>query len=91
MITTIAAFAPILVIKGGIGQIMGALPVVVVAVIIASLIECFLILPGHLAHTLKPTQGEKVVVLAAVYHGPVDWRVRRFSCGTKTKVAGLWN
>ena len=49
MITTIAAFAPILVIQGGIGQIMGVLPIVVIAVIIASLIECFLILPGHLA------------------------------------------
>ncbi len=59
MITTIAAFAPILVIKGGIGQIMGALPVVVVAVIIASLIECFLILPGHLAHTLKPRRARR--------------------------------
>lgn len=54
MITTIAAFAPILVISGGIGQIMGVLPIVVIAVIIASLIECFLILPGHLAHTLRP-------------------------------------
>ena len=54
MITTIAAFAPIFVIQGGIGQIMGVLPIVVIAVIIASLIECFFILPGHLAHTLRP-------------------------------------
>ncbi|MEM1318556.1 MAG: efflux RND transporter permease subunit, partial [Pseudomonadota bacterium] len=54
MITTIAAFGPILVIQGGIGQIMGVMPIVVIAVIVASLIECFLILPGHLAHTLQP-------------------------------------
>ena len=54
MITTLAAFGPILVIQGVIGQIMGALPLVVIAVVIASLVECFLILPGHLAHTLKP-------------------------------------
>ncbi|EFL89178.1 efflux RND transporter permease subunit [Ahrensia sp. R2A130] len=54
MITTLAAFGPILVIQGGIGQIMGVLPIVVMAVIIASLVECFLILPGHLAHTLQP-------------------------------------
>ncbi|MGI9365527.1 MAG: efflux RND transporter permease subunit [Rhizobiaceae bacterium] len=59
MITTIAAFAPILVIQGGIGQIMGALPIVVIAVIIASLIECFLILPGHLAHTLRPRTARR--------------------------------
>ncbi len=54
MITTIAAFGPILVISGVLGQIIGVLPIVVIAVIIASLIECFLILPGHLAHTLQP-------------------------------------
>jgi len=54
MITTIAAFAPILLIGGVIGQIMGVMPLVVIAVIIASLVECFLILPGHLAHGLQP-------------------------------------
>jgi len=53
MTTTVAAFAPMLLISGVIGQIMGVMPYVVIAVIIASLIECFLILPGHLAHTLQ--------------------------------------
>ncbi len=53
MVTTIVAFAPILLIGDVIGQIMGVMPIVVIAVIIASVIECFLILPGHLAHTLK--------------------------------------
>lgn len=53
MITTIAAFAPMLLIGDIIGQIMGVMPYVVIAVIIASMIECFLILPGHLAHTLQ--------------------------------------
>jgi multidrug efflux pump subunit AcrB len=53
MATTAAAFAPILLISDTIGQIMGALPLVVLAVLAASLIECFFILPGHLAHSLK--------------------------------------
>lgn len=57
MITTMAAFAPIALITGTIGQIMGVLPYVVIAVIIASLIECFLILPGHLGHALKEKGG----------------------------------
>ncbi|MEM7068752.1 MAG: efflux RND transporter permease subunit [Pseudomonadota bacterium] len=56
MTTTVAAFAPMLLITGIIGQIMGVMPYVVIAVIIASVIECFLILPGHLAHTLAPKQ-----------------------------------
>ncbi len=54
MATTVAAFAPIMLVRDTIGQIMGVMPVVVIAVLIASLIECFFILPGHLAHTLQP-------------------------------------
>lgn len=49
-LTTIFAFMPIMFISDRIGDIMGAIPLVVIAVIIASLIECFLILPGHLRH-----------------------------------------
>ena len=52
-ITTVAAFIPIFLISGIIGQVIEAIPLVAIAVLIASLIECFLILPGHLAHALK--------------------------------------
>lgn len=55
MLTTTAAFGPILLIGSTIGQIMGVLPVVVVAVLMASLIEVFFVLPGHLAHSLGST------------------------------------
>lgn len=51
-LTTIAAFLPILVIGDVIGQIMSTLPVVVTCVLVASTVECFLVLPGHLAHAL---------------------------------------
>lgn len=54
--TTIAAFAPIMLITGTIGQLMGVLPIVVIAVAISSLLECFFILPGHLSHALKGRQ-----------------------------------
>ncbi|HHK74311.1 MAG TPA: efflux RND transporter permease subunit, partial [Rhizobiales bacterium] len=40
-------------ITGRIGQVMLALPLVVISVLIASLVECFLILPGHLRHSIK--------------------------------------
>ncbi|MCB9993050.1 MAG: efflux RND transporter permease subunit [Hyphomicrobiaceae bacterium] len=51
-LTTMAAFGPILAVREFIGQIMAPLPLVVLAVLTASSIECFLILPGHLAHSL---------------------------------------
>ncbi len=50
-LTTAATFLPMLLIGGVLGQIMGAIPVVILSVLLASLLECFLILPGHLAHT----------------------------------------
>ena len=49
-LTTQAAFFPIFLIRDQIGDVMSAIPLVVFAVLIASLIECFLILPGHLRH-----------------------------------------
>ncbi|MCB1548871.1 MAG: efflux RND transporter permease subunit, partial [Hyphomicrobiaceae bacterium] len=51
-LTTMAAFLPILFIGDRLGDIMRAIPLVVIAVLLASLIECFLILPAHLRHGL---------------------------------------
>ncbi len=48
--TTIAAFLPLMLVSGPTGKILFALPVVVVAVILASLLESFWVLPVHLRH-----------------------------------------
>jgi multidrug efflux pump subunit AcrB len=58
-LTTIAAFSPLLLIGDMIGEIISAIPITVVTVILASLIECFLILPGHLRVALAnpPTKA----------------------------------
>ncbi len=50
-LTTIAAFFPLLLVPGPFGELLRPIPVVIISVIIASLIECFLILPGHLNHS----------------------------------------
>ena len=52
-LTTIAAFMPLFFFQGRIGQMIIALPLVVISVLIASLIECFLVLPAHLRHSLR--------------------------------------
>ncbi|MDF1654582.1 MAG: efflux RND transporter permease subunit [Coxiellaceae bacterium] len=46
-LSTVAAFAPLLFLGGIYGQIMIAIPQVVICVILASLVEAFLILPNH--------------------------------------------
>ena len=58
MLTTVAAFIPLFMVKGVIGQIISAIPLVVCAVLVASLIECFLVLPAHLAHFDKGIKDE---------------------------------
>jgi multidrug efflux pump subunit AcrB len=52
-LTTQVAFLPTFFMGGRIGDIMVAMPYVVISVLFASLIECFLILPAHLRHTLR--------------------------------------
>ena len=49
VLTTVAAFMPLMMAGGMMGKIMRNIPVVVIAVLIASLIECLFILPSHLA------------------------------------------
>ncbi|MDB0001630.1 efflux RND transporter permease subunit [Oceanospirillaceae bacterium] len=58
-LTTIAAFLPLLLINGTIGSILADIPVVVICVILVSLVECFLVLPGHLHHALKNQVNKK--------------------------------
>ncbi len=50
-LTTIAAFLPLMVIGDIIGTIIREIPIVVTAVLVASLVECLLVLPAHLRHS----------------------------------------
>ena len=53
VLTTIVAFAPFLVGHDMVSVMMRAIPIVVVTALLASLFECFFILPNHLAHFVK--------------------------------------
>ena len=50
VLTSVAAFAPLLVTGGTFGDIARAIPLVVISVLIVSLLEAFCILPSHLSH-----------------------------------------
>ena len=69
-LTTVAAFMPLMLVGGIIGKVLFDIPLVVVCVIFASVIESFLILPGHLHHTFRRSDGA----------GPGGFR-RRFDSG----------
>ncbi|CAA6824008.1 MAG: Cation/multidrug efflux pump [uncultured Thiotrichaceae bacterium] len=52
-ITSVFLFGSLLFMKGDMGQILGVIPVVLLAVLSVSLLEAFLILPHHLKHSLE--------------------------------------
>ncbi len=54
VLTSVAAFTPLLFIPGGIGEIWGALPVIIIGMLLISLVESLLILPNHLSHLHGP-------------------------------------
>ncbi len=53
VLTSIVAFLPLTFIKGNIGDLLGALPIVVACALAMSLFEASIILPGHLGHSLE--------------------------------------
>jgi len=48
--TTVCAFAPLLFVAGTMGKFIHVMPLAVIAILLASLLECFFILPAHLRH-----------------------------------------
>jgi len=59
ILTTIAAFTPLLNVAGNTGKIMRVIPVIVIATLVFSLVESLLVLPNHLSH-LKHGEEKKV-------------------------------
>ena len=57
-ITTIIAFFALVAIGGRFGDLIADIPFTVIVVLIASLVECFLILPNHMAHALTHSAKE---------------------------------
>ncbi len=78
-ITTLFSFLPILMISGTMGEVMKLIPIALSALVIASLIESFIFLPIHAAHTLK--SGAKVTswkkanaVYSKIIHFFMNWK-----------------
>jgi multidrug efflux pump subunit AcrB len=77
--TTLFSFLPILMISGTMGEVMKLIPIALSALVVASLIESFIFLPIHAAHTLK--NGVKVTswekankVYSSIIHFFMHWK-----------------
>ena len=78
-LTTLFSFLPILMISGTMGEVMKLIPIALSALVVASLIESFVFLPIHAAHTLKSnskvTSWEKAnKVYSAIIHFFMNWK-----------------
>ena len=71
-ITTVLAFTALVAVGGRFGSLIADIPLTVIAVLVASLVECFVILPAHMNHAM-----------AAKARGPAwyDWPSRRVNAG----------
>ena len=59
ILTSMAAFAPLLGVPGVIGKIMSTAPLIVIACLAFSLVESLFILPAHLSHRRRHTANER--------------------------------
>ncbi len=83
-LTTVAAFLPLMMVGGIIGNILFDIPLVVVCVIVASLFESFLVLPGHLRHAFQRIHRERPSPLRA----RLDGAFTRFRDGPFRRAVG---
>ena len=54
VLTSVAAFTPLLFIPGGVGEVWFALPAITIGMLVISLVEALFILPAHLSHLPGP-------------------------------------
>ncbi len=82
ILTTIAAFGPLLLIPGNTARVMRNIPLIVIATIVFSLIEALLVLPAHLTHLDRRPRGlAGILAFVERIQKPVaaalDWLITR--------------
>ena len=83
VLTSAVAFVPLLFIPGGVGDVWRALPIIIIAMLLVSLVESLLVLPNHLSHLPGPewVPGNAFDRFFSRLQGRVDARLQRFVQG----------
>ncbi len=81
VLTNLAAFLPLLVAGGLIGQFLSIIPKVAIFALLVSMVEAFVIMPSHCAEYLKPVARNKsrkwVIALRAIYMRGLIFSLRK--------------
>lgn len=73
-LTTVIAFFALVAVGGKMGELIADIPFTVIAVLLASLVECFLILPHHMSHALAHSaRGHWYDWPSRVFNQGFDW------------------
>ena len=72
VLTTMAAFAPMLFVPGVMGKMMSVFPLIILPTLFFSLVESNLILPRHLAHHKRRTSPESPHSVTRLWNGFFD-------------------
>lgn len=89
-LTTLFVFGPLaLMLKGDIGKVLWVMPVVLILTLSVSMIEAFLILPNHLAHSLKNVKVESTSRFRRAFTNGIEW-VRENALGRAVDWAVSW-
>ena len=91
VLTSVAAFSPLLFLPGGIGEIMAPLPIVLITVLLISLVESLLVLPNHLSHLPGPdwTPSNPVLRFFRRIQEGMNRRLARFVEGPLDRCLGF--
>ena len=76
VLTSIVAFLPLTFVEGQIGDMLGALPMVVSCALAMSLVESLLILPSHMGHSLVHRDKRTPTRVGAALRRAEAWRDR---------------
>ena len=84
VLTTMAAFVPMLFVTGILGKVVVVFPLIILPTLFFSLVESSLILPSHLAHGKRPAAAANTSLAAGLWNGffdlfsdGLDWIIRR--------------
>ena len=79
VVTSIVAFAPLLMVEGTVGKFMAVIPAAIIAALLASLIESLFILPAHLGHWVRPPRvGGLSSRVRNTIDRAINWLIHRF-------------
>lgn len=87
--TTVCVLGPLAAIEGDIGKVLRVVPMILILVLSVSLIEAFLILPAHMAHSLHASDPTRVNPFRKRFDAAIDW-VRESILGRLVDAAIAW-